>query len=77
MNRRFTLSIPVRVAAGVLGAAILALNAWPQWRAAMGTSWKEALGATALSLLFLYGAFRGESPAWLEPRNGDRDLSDR
>ena len=66
MGRRFRLGIPVRIASGVL-ALVGVPFVIATLRDGDGIDWKGAGGFIALGVLFLYGAIRGESPAWLEP----------
>ena len=66
MSRRFKLEKPVRFLAGVFGLFALVSGVFG-FLGQGKIDWDHALGFSALGLLFLYGAVRGESPAWLEP----------
>ena len=74
MDRRFRLNVPVRIAAGVI-AVVGVPFVISTLRDDHGIDWKRAISFAALGLLFLYGALRGESPAWLEPSSWRHDPS--
>jgi hypothetical protein len=65
VRRRFKLEKAVRFLAGVFG--LIALGFAVSAFFGQEIDWDHALGFSAVGVLFLYGAVRGESPAWLEP----------
>ena len=69
MGKRYPLERPVRILAGAFGLIVGGLGVSEFWTAGP-VDWYDALTFSALGVLFLYGAIRGESPAWLEPRSG-------